>query len=186
MVGRNLSPLILGTGEPERAREPIYFMTDDDVTQGLDQNNFIGWPYNSVIQPNHVETVLASLPSDRGAQIWKYSRYFDNPQFWSSPGAVDDVQPEIGPKLRVWAGIKGSVCLTVPKTQPVPDEYELYNLTADPLEECNLADPRHTTPQAEAVRAEMAVLLAEQCRRKRLYPSSGAVPGQPACLGGDN
>ena len=80
-----------------------------------------------------------------GEQIWKYSRYFDNPQFWSNPDAVDGVQPEFGPKLRVWAGIKGSLCVTVHKIRQVPDEYELYNLTADPLEESNLADPHHMT-----------------------------------------
>ena len=45
------------------ANEPIYFMTDDDVTRGLNQINVLGEPYKSVKQPNHIETVIAQLPT---------------------------------------------------------------------------------------------------------------------------
>ena len=43
LVGRNLSSLILRNGIPKDAGDPIYFMTDDDPTKGLDQENFLGW-----------------------------------------------------------------------------------------------------------------------------------------------
>jgi len=39
--------------------------------------NVLGLPDASVIQPNHVETVIASLPGETGSELWKYSRYFD-------------------------------------------------------------------------------------------------------------
>ncbi|MBV9210728.1 MAG: hypothetical protein JOZ52_08875, partial [Acidobacteria bacterium] len=52
-------------------------MTDDDPSRGQGQQNFIGLPYDSVIQPNHIECVVARIDGE----LWKYSRYFDNPQF---------------------------------------------------------------------------------------------------------
>ncbi len=184
LVGRDLSPLILGKGEPDRAGEPIYFMTDDDITRGLDQHNFLGWDYNSVIQPNHVETVVASFPAAEGGrrqEIWKYSRYFDNPQFWTDPGQKDNVLRQVGKRTRIWGGIKGEICATTEKTEPVPEEYELYNVTADPCETTNLADPRYATPESRAMQQRLSVLLRQQCLQKRLAPGSGAVPGMPTC-----
>src|SRR5690606_22279499 len=84
LVGRDPSPPVLSEGTPDAMEEaPVYFMTDDDPSRGLDQDNWTGIPYNSVIQPNHIETVIARLSDGK---LWKYSRYFDNPQFWSDPG----------------------------------------------------------------------------------------------------
>ena len=83
LVGRNLAPLVLGKTSSRRVNDPIYFMTDDDPSRGLDQNNWTGIPFASVVQPNSVETVIARL---NDGKVWKYSRYFDNPQFWSNPG----------------------------------------------------------------------------------------------------
>jgi arylsulfatase A-like enzyme len=56
-VGRDLSSLVV-KGELPPRNEPVYFMTDDDVTKGLRQVNLMGQSYESVIQPNHVETVI--------------------------------------------------------------------------------------------------------------------------------
>lgn len=42
LVRRDLSPLIRGQIEAESLAAPIYFMTDDDASRGLDQKNFIG------------------------------------------------------------------------------------------------------------------------------------------------
>jgi arylsulfatase A-like enzyme len=173
LVGRDLSALIRGTGTVPRADEPIYFMTDDEPTSGSNQVNFTGFTYNSVLQPNHVETVVATLQTVQDPQLWKYSRYFDNPQFWTTPCTSDEVQPEFG-------GPRTS-CDTITKTQPVPDQFELYNLTADPYETTNLAFPTNRTPASEQARSLLAQILADQRQQKRLYPLSGAAQNIPAC-----
>jgi len=187
LVGRNLCPLIGGKGT-NGLEEPVYFMTDDDVTRSEKQVNALGIPYEPVVQPNSIETVIVTMPA-RGRNVtmlWKYSRYFDNPQFWSAPGVLDKVQHlypspapfKIGPQ---WGHADKSVCLTTIKTVPVPEEFELYNLTVDPMETTNLAHPEHATAESRQMQARLAVILQEQCRKKRLSPASGPVPGMPSC-----
>ncbi len=180
LVGRDLSPIIFGEGEPQRAGEPLYFMTDDDVTRGLGQVNWLGWQYNSVIQPNHLETVVTTFEGPGGEpEIWKYTRYFENPQFWTDPGTKDDVMVEFGPQDPVWGGIKANVCDTIEKTTPDADELEMYNVTSDPYEEHNLAG----NPDFSQRQQQLAALLDEQRCKKRLSPSDGCVAGMPAPCG---
>jgi choline-sulfatase len=83
LVGRDLSPLVLG--EVASVDDPLYFMTDDDPSRGLNQDNWTGIAYNSVAQPNHIESVIARLGD---GNVWKHTHYFDNPQFWSTPGTI--------------------------------------------------------------------------------------------------
>jgi hypothetical protein len=155
LVGRDLSALVLGEGEPQ-ASEPVYFMTDDEITEGQSQFNLAtGNPYRSVTQPAHVETVIATFPADGGEQVWKFSRYFDNPDFWTSPNNYDLVQ--VGGETRQ-------------RMEPLPDEYEMYNLTLDPVEAVNLAHESHQTPGTRKRQRELQALLAEQNARKRLTP----------------
>lgn len=178
LVGRNLSPLLLGNVPPGSVNDPLYFMTDDDPSRGLNQDNWTGIAYNSVVQPNHIESVIARL-SDK---IWKYTRYFDNPQFWSSPGVpgqsgVEDVvllQKQPTPSAD---GTFPVACQVTVKSHAKPDEFEMYNVSDDPLELTNLYnDGVHT-----AVQNTLASLLQQQCAQKRLTPCSGDVPGQPTC-----
>lgn len=180
LVGRDLSPLLQGKKDFKGADEPIYFMTDDNFTKGLNQVSITGIPYRAVIQPNSIETVIAALPTGRAGtnEIWKYSRYFDNPQFWSIPGRKDEFTVK-GPVTITFN--PGCYFDTPTKTQPFPDQYEMYNLTADPLETENLAHPTNNNPIITQVQAVLAGLLREQCRKKRLYPTSGDVPGKPSC-----
>lgn len=182
LVGRDLSPLIIHDEDFERSNEPIYFMTDDDATKGLDQNTVLGIPYESVIQPNSVETVIAKLKTGKNNQeeIWKYTRYFDNPQFWSSPGCEDKTTLEECPRPPV-DGLQHCLCINTIKTKPVSDEFEMYNLTKDPLEIKNLAHSDFQTPETKVVEVVLSNMLEEQCRQKRLYPTSGDVPGKPNC-----
>ena len=86
LVGRNLSAVVTGATSPATLTEPLYFMTDDDPSRGLNQDNWTGISYNSVTQPNHIEAVIATL----NGEVWKYARYFDNPQFWSTPNDPND------------------------------------------------------------------------------------------------
>ena len=180
LVGRDLSPLILGQVDPAGVNDPIYFMTDDDITRGPNQDNVLGFPYSSVIQPNHVETVIARL--DHG-KVWKYTRYFDNPQFWSSPGnagedGVEDVilQQKL-PNPPADSGPHLIPCEITVKATPKPEEFEMYNVTDDPMELHNrYGDPTYLSQQMM-----LSQLLQEQCAQKRLIPCSGDVPGQPDC-----
>ncbi|KIL42014.1 arylsulfatase [Gordoniibacillus kamchatkensis] len=165
-VGRDLTPFMLGQNDAAAADEPIYFMTDDDVTRGQHQINPLGEPYCSVIQPNHIEAVITTVHRNGAKQLWKLSRYFDNVQFWSHPGVKDVAVQPFG------CGIGGEYIHSVArvKTEPVHDEYELYNLTDDPLETCNFAHPALATPYSRNIQQRMAHLLEKQRNQKRLYP----------------
>lgn len=182
LVGRDLTPLILSRAEFINQNEPIYFMTDDDPSITLNSSSFLGIPYEPVSQPSHIETVIVKLPTGKNGnnEIWKYSRYFDNPQFWSKPGCEN--------KFTIPEGIPNNcgdtqykLCATTIKTQPVPDEFEMYNITADPLETINLANPKFETTESKVIRTILMKLLSEECKKKRLYPTSGNVIGKPSC-----
>jgi arylsulfatase A-like enzyme len=167
LVGRNLAPYLREQTATAIPDEPIYFMTDDDMTRGQHQIGPMGEPYASVVQPNHIETVVSFLHRNGKKELWKLSRYFDNPQFWSTPGVQDvtyvpDGVADIGRDISWVAQVK---------TISAPDEYELYHLSDDPMETCNLAHPEHAH-RYPGVQARMLHLLEEQRKRKRLTPSS--------------
>ncbi|MEI7027538.1 sulfatase-like hydrolase/transferase [Paenibacillus sp. y28] len=168
-VGRDLTPSLL-YGKKSKEEQTVYFMTDDDMTRGQRQVNALGAAYPSVMQPNHIETVITELPLQDSPhkQRWKYSRYFDNKQFWSDPGARD-ITVQL-PWSLCSNPQQPASCIISCKTVPVPEEYELYNLTADPLETRNLAYPAWATPESEKIRIQMSQLLEEQRKLKRLTP----------------
>jgi choline-sulfatase len=195
LVGRDLSSVILGEEGPDQVNGPIFFMTDDDISRGAQQITFTGQMYQSVLQPNHIETVVANLPTGPGNELekWKYSRYYDNPQFWSDPeglalsfSRLPPDFPDVGEERDVVTFIDGNLnqegtneATTTVKTTPVADQVEAYNVTEDPLELNNLANS--TSPKIRATLAELEALLHSQCEAKRLQPSSGTVPSQPDC-----
>ncbi|TQR35032.1 sulfatase-like hydrolase/transferase [Brevibacillus brevis] len=137
LVGRDLTPIILTHETDTIPSVPIYFMTDDDVTKGQHQVNVQHQPYDSVIPPNRIETVIACMNSAGHSALWKYSRYF-----------AGDVY------------------------NPTMTDYELYNLTTDPLETRNMVIPLYKNTHSERVRLKMELLLEEQRAQKRLTPFS--------------
>ncbi len=182
-VGRDLSLLISGQVDPASINDPVYFMGDDDPSRGPNKNNFMGVAYDSVTQPNHIETVVARLSDGK---VWKYSRYFDNPQFWSTPGTpgvksdAEDVvlnRKEKLPDPEVDQDLRYLLYQVTVKATPKPDEFEMYNVTDDPME----LDNKYSQARYSGQRALLAELLAKQCKQKRLTPCSGDVPGQPLC-----
>jgi Sulfatase len=158
LVGRDLSGVVLGKDDPDRSTQPLYFMTDDEISSGPNQTNKVtGKPYTSVIQPNHIESVFAVLKTGEGGQeeLWKYSRYFDNPQFWTKP-FQEDVHVRDGKVIK--------------KTKPVRPEFEMYNVTQDKLERVNLAHKSNGGRDLKSVTEELEGLLRRQRKQKRLYP----------------
>ena len=125
LVGRDLSDAIRAA-EPAAPAEPILFTTDDEISEGSDDDRparsrrvaqGAAPSYSIVKQPNHLETVIAEVDVDGEQHLVKFSRYHDNQQFWTVPGERDE-------------RIHESKTYTV--TEPEPDEYELYDLTVDP------------------------------------------------------
>lgn len=159
LVGRDLSKVVSGKIDPDVSTEPIYFMTDDEISSGLHQTNPVtNKPYSSVIQPNHIETVIADLRAKPGdePQIWKYSRYFDNPQFWTNP-FVFDVNMKDGKPVKT--------------TKPQKAEFEMYNVSSDPKEQVNLAQASNKSRDGKAMQERLEALLAAQREQKRIYPA---------------
>jgi hypothetical protein len=168
LVGRDLSQAIRAA-EPAAPTGPVLFTTDDEISEGnATSKSPFGRAaralhrYSSVTQPNHLQTVIAEVNVDGAQHLVKFSRYYDNAQFWTVPGERDE-------------RLQGRHTVTV--TEPEPDEYELYDLTLDPFEERNLAHPSHADDHTHALRSTMLALLAEQLAAKRLTPSAGEVPG---------
>ncbi len=168
LVGRDLSAAIRAAA-PSAPTEPVLFTTDDEISEGsATTRSPFGrvakrlHRYSTVTQPNHLQTVIATVDVEGEPHLVKLSRYYDNAQFWTGPGEHDE-------------RLQGRQTMTV--TEPEPDEYELYDLTRDPLEERNLAHPGHADDTARALQSTMLALLAEQLAAKRLTPSAGEVPG---------
>ena len=169
LVGRDLSGAILGTSEAPAA-EPVLFMTDDEITEGsqIPKSPFQEWArkigtYFHVIQPNHVEMVVAEADVEGKPHLFKITRYHDNPQFWTVPGERDE-------RLMRHNKINNV-------SERSPDEYELYDLTSDPTETRNLAHAKYADERSAAVLSHMKQVLAEQIAKKRLVPHSQRTPG---------
>src|SRR3954467_15212589 len=168
LVGRDLSSAIRAA-EPAAPAEPVLFTTDDEISEG---NATTKSPfgrvagalnhYSTVKQPNHLQTVIAQVDVDGEQHLVKFSRYYDNAQFWTVPGERDE-------------RLRGRQTVTV--TEPEPEEFELYDLTLDPIEEHNLAHPSLADDRARALQSTMLGLLAEQLDAKRVTPSAGETPG---------
>jgi arylsulfatase A-like enzyme len=167
LVGRDLSAQVRGEASAEP--EPILFTTDDEISEGGERS---ASPfqrlarkvkiYSNVAQPNHLETVIAEVEIDGDPHLIKFTRYHDNQQFWTVPGERDE-------RLHRRR--------TITVTEPEPDEFELYDLTLDPYEERNLADPGTADDRSRALQERMLGLLVEELAGKRLVPSGGEVPG---------
>jgi arylsulfatase A-like enzyme len=150
LPGRDLSPVLRGSAPAASLAEPLYFMTEDDVSRGLSRLGMAsGQQYETVPTPSHVESVITSLPTGAGdgagAELWKLNHYYER---------LDDFDRAHGLPANPFAA------------PPAESAWELHNLTADPEERRNRAAEADA---ADVLRALQGV-LDEQRESKRRLP----------------
>ncbi len=146
LPGRDLSGLLAGTDAPADLGDPIYFMTEDDVTRGLTQHNVLtGDPFDALRPPAFIESIIATLPTgvDGAPELWKLNHYYERLDDWN---AEHGISPPVDGR---------------PAAEPA---WELHNLTVDPEERHNLS------VDATDVVRDMRTILDAQRDEKRLLP----------------
>jgi len=145
LPGRDLSGLVLSATDAASIESPIYFMTEDDFTRGMQQVNILtGKPFEPVPAPVSIESVIATLPTGEAgsAELWKLNHYYDRLDDWYAAQGVAP-NPFRGPAAE--------------------SDWELHNLTADHEERHNRASD---TPGA--LSAMKSVLEAERDAKRRI------------------
>ena len=169
LVGRDLSPAIRAA-EPAAPTEPILFTTDDEISEGSATTK-------QPVRTRRPGACTATRPSSSPTTCRPSSPRSTSmaSSTWSSSPATTTT-PSSGPSpASVTSDLHGRHTDTV--TEPEPEEYELYDLTLDPIEEHNLAHPSHADDRSRALQHTMLGLLIEQLDAKRLTPSTGETPG---------
>ncbi|CAN5621706.1 sulfatase-like hydrolase/transferase [soil metagenome] len=156
LPGRDLMPVVDGAGADER--RAVYLMTRDNVLEGdtgasagargLGVNANPPAPLRITL-PAHVAANFEGLvvrveeseaPGGAG-HLWKLVRCFDDPATWTEPGIRHLAANGIGgPAYR---------------TDPVDDQWELYDLTTDDVEGVN----RWSDPALHELRAYLRMQL---------------------------
>ncbi len=156
LPGRDLMPIV--DGAPADDDRPVYLMTRDNVLEGdtgasgiarmLRLSTTVPEPLKIRI-PAHtaanfeglVSRVAETTAPGGAGHLWKLVRSFDDPGTWTEPGvrhlAADGMG---GPTYR---------------SDPLDDQWELYDLTDDPIEARN----RWAEPELHELRAHLRAQL---------------------------
>ena len=158
LPGRNLMPVVDGAAaDDDRA---VYLMTRDNMLEGDSGASGLGRMLKQTTNPPaplriripahtaaNFEGLVIRVSDDDApggaGHLWKLVRSFDDPATWTEPG------------VRHFAanGLGGDVY----RTSPLDDQWELYDLTADPIE----ADNRWADPALFEVRGYLRMQLKE-------------------------
>ncbi|MBU8813900.1 sulfatase-like hydrolase/transferase [Mycolicibacterium goodii] len=138
LPGRDLMPVV--SGAPADDHRPIYLMTRDNVLEGDTGASGAARQLGRDVKPPaplrikvpaHVAANFEGLvvrvddadaPGGAG-HLWKLVRTFDDPSTWTEPGV----------RHLAADGLGGDVY----RSNPLDDQWELYDLTADPVEAVN-------------------------------------------------
>ncbi len=162
LPGRDLMGIVDGIDHIDRSRS-VYLMTRDNMLEGDSEASGLARrlkrtkpaPVPLRIQvPAHVAANFEGLvtqveerdSSGGTGHVWKLVRTFDDPSTWTEPG------------VRHLASTAGGHSY---RTEPLDDQWELYDLTADPIE----ADNRWADAGLHELRGHLRGLLkAERAR----------------------
>ena len=165
LPGTNLMPVVEGAAADED--RVVYVMTRDDMPEGDTGASGVARANGRTADtpgplrinvPAHVATNFEGIvgrvtdddaPGGAG-HLWKLVRTFDDPAAWTEPGVRQLASDGLGgPTYR---------------SDVLPDQWELYDLTADPVEMANRVDD----PDAADVVAAMRTML--KAERHRAVP----------------
>lgn len=135
LPGRDLMPVIDGANQDDD--RAVYIMTRDNMLEGDSGASGLGRRLKQTVNPpallriripahtaSNFEGLVLRVPERvaRGAagHLWKLVRTFDDPGTWTEPGI----------RHHAANGFGGDAY----RTSPLDDQWELYDLTADPIE----------------------------------------------------
>ena len=159
LPGTNLMPVVDGTSSPDTDR-PVYLLTRDNMLEGDTGASGIARRFGRTDNPpaplriqlaahvsaNFEGLVLRVADDDaRGGagHVWKLVRTFDDPATWTEPGV----------RHLAATGAAGDEY----RSDPLPDQWELYDLDADPIEAVNRWNDNAASAVFDHLRAALEV-----------------------------
>ncbi|MDG1368186.1 MAG: sulfatase-like hydrolase/transferase [Acidimicrobiales bacterium] len=166
LPGRDLMPVV--DGDNADVDRIVYAITRDNMPEGDTGASAMARRIGRVdkqppplrIQvpahaPANFESIVSRVAEDDAAgggdRLWKIVRSFDDPDTWTEPGVRHLASTGVGGDLY--------------RTEPLPDQWELYDLDADPIE----AENRWNDPDTAAVFALLVDRVAAE--RTRAVPT---------------
>ena len=150
LPGRNLMPVV--DGSPAEDDRAVYLMTRDNMLEGDSGASGLGRRLKQTTNPPaplriripaHTAANFEGLVLRVDGTLWKLVRSFDDPSTWTEPGV-----------RQLAANGRGG---EVYRTTPLDDQWELYDLTTDPIE----AENRWDDPALHELRRYLRMRLKE-------------------------
>uniref|UniRef100_A0A5Q5BFU8 Sulfatase n=2 Tax=unclassified Mycobacterium TaxID=2642494 RepID=A0A5Q5BFU8_MYCSS len=144
LPGRDLMPVVDGAA-PDEDRA-VYLMTRDNMLEGDSGASGLARKLKRTVNPPgplrirvpaHVASNFEGLVTQVDGHLWKLVRSFDDPATWTEPGV----------RHLAANGVGGEAY----RSSPLDDQWELYDLTADPTEAVN----RWPDPSLDELRAHL-------------------------------
>lgn len=156
LPGRDLMPVV--DGAPADDDRAVYLMTRDNVLEGDTGASALSRQLGRDVNPpaplriklpahvaSNFEGLIVRVADDDGGSghLWKLVRTFDDPATWTEPGV----------RHLAANGIGGEAY----RTDPIDDQWELYDLTVDPVE----AENRWLDPELHELRQHLRMQLKQ-------------------------
>ncbi|WP_179467237.1 sulfatase-like hydrolase/transferase [Mycolicibacterium vinylchloridicum] len=150
LPGRDLMSIV--DGAPADEDRAVYIMTRDNMLEGDTGASGLARRLKRTVNPPaplriripaHTAANFEGLVTRVDGHLWKLVRTFDDPGTWTEPGV----------RHLAANGLGGEAY----RTNPLDDQWELYDLTDDPIEAVN----RWTDPALHDLRAQLRTQLKQ-------------------------